>query len=448
MGLLLRFASVLFVHTPMISDDKDYDQLARSLVEGRGFVLDGQPTAYRTPGYPLIIAAVYAIVGESILAVKFLQAGVDILSCFLIFAIGKKLLGEDVGFLAAVLLALFPIQILYVSLLMTETIFTCLLLCSIYLLVSEGDRSSLKTDIYFGVLIGVAGLVRPVAILLPLVVFLYRRSLKIQWKENIRRLVLICLTVGIVLSPWVYRNYIQFGRLTITNSTGINFWIGNHHGASGTFSLPQGNPLQPLPDDFKRSDVGIKLGTQFIVQHPGEYLFLLAKKFEQFFSTDYWVVTVIDYHPVWRTYHHAASVYKEFSPWLIAGSHIPYYVLLLLGTFGLVCSSPKDDRQLFLIRAVIVYWLSVHLIFFALARFRFPIVPLILIGAAYGYYLLKHRTFSRNKFRLLTAALLSFLFLSGWFLEYWTIHQAPSEAIQTVPELRDLMRSNFFSCIQ
>src|ERR1700690_1738020 len=127
-AVLLRIGAVALFHPPLISDDRDYDAIARSLAHGDGFKLDGNPTAYRLPGYPLLLAATYAVFGDSKTPIRIIQVIADVISCLLLFSIGKKMFSEKVGLLAAAILALFPIQVLYVSHLMTETIFTTILL--------------------------------------------------------------------------------------------------------------------------------------------------------------------------------------------------------------------------------------------------------------------------------------------------------------------------------
>ncbi len=43
-------------------DEKSYDQLARQLIAGQGHVSDnGRPTAFRPPGYPWLLSAVYRL---------------------------------------------------------------------------------------------------------------------------------------------------------------------------------------------------------------------------------------------------------------------------------------------------------------------------------------------------------------------------------------------------
>ncbi len=110
---ILRVGTVALFNPPLISDDKDYDAIARSLAHGDGFKLDGNPTAYRLPAYPLLLAASYAVFGDSKTPIRMLQAIADVISCLLLFSIGKKMFSEKVGLLAAAILALFPIQVLY-----------------------------------------------------------------------------------------------------------------------------------------------------------------------------------------------------------------------------------------------------------------------------------------------------------------------------------------------
>ena len=130
-------------------------RLRGRLLHGDGFTLDGNPTAYRLPGYPLLLAATYAVFGDSKTPIRMLQVIADVISCLLLFSIGKKMFSEKVGLLAAAILALFPIQVLYVSHLMTETIFTTILLLIVWVVVVEENESHVLAQcVILGVLTG------------------------------------------------------------------------------------------------------------------------------------------------------------------------------------------------------------------------------------------------------------------------------------------------------
>ena len=172
---LLRLGAIAEFHSPLISDDKDYDAIARAVIHGEGYSFEGKPTAYRLPAYPLVLAGTYLLFGERHYPVKLLQMIFDLASCFLLFAIGKELFSTEVGLVAAAILAVFPIQILYVAHLMTETIFTTIFLLIIWLVVADGKKSlRIRNDLLLGAMIGIGVLIRSPIGLLPLVILLYR----------------------------------------------------------------------------------------------------------------------------------------------------------------------------------------------------------------------------------------------------------------------------------
>jgi 4-amino-4-deoxy-L-arabinose transferase-like glycosyltransferase len=420
---ILRCGAMFFFHPSLVSDDRDYDRIARSIVRGEGYKLDGKPTAYRLPGYPLVLAATYALFGDSKAPIRILQTASDLLSCLLLFGIGKKLFSEKVGFVAAAALALFPIQILYVSQLMTETLFTTILLLIIWLALREEKESqSVRNHLILGALIGVGTLIRPTMLPFPLLIFLWRWRGGIPFKANLRSTALVVFALFLVISPWLIRNYAEFHRISLTSNSGVNFWVGNHSGASGAFSFPkENNPLFAVEDDFERSDLGMKLGIEFIESKPVEYCVLLGKKFVRFFSADYWLMMTMQYKPEWASAPNFATVFTQLSVPVLVVLHLPYVVVLFLGTFGLVCNAAEDEKKFFVLRSLLVYWLFIHLVIFADARLRFPILPMVILAASYGWWMLRANTFGRTKLRIAVVSILCLLFIGGWIGEYVAI---------------------------
>jgi len=415
-GAALRLWAIFAYQSPLISDDKDYDAIARAVVHGDGYSFEGKPTAYRLPGYPLLLAGSYALFGERYGPVKALQLLFDELSCLLLFAIGKRLFSPKVGLVAAWVLALFPIQILYVTHLMTETIFAAMLLLIVWLAVRDPrGEGGLSTDIAIGVSVGVAVLFRSPVGLFPLVIFLYRWKLGVRSDRLVRSAGVIFLAMFVVLSPWLVRNYEVFHRWTVTSNGGVNFWIGNHEHASGSYSFPSvDNPLAVVDDDFERSDLGVKLAFAFILAHPGEEGAIVAKKFAHFFAADYWLMMTMEFRPEWAHPAHAVTVFRQLSLLHAVVLHLPYIAVLLLGTFAVVCCPGTDRNTFFLFGGTFLYWLFIHLIYFADARYRFPIVPLLILSAAYGWFMVRERTFVASRPRILIFSLLVLLFVAGW----------------------------------
>jgi 4-amino-4-deoxy-L-arabinose transferase-like glycosyltransferase len=434
---LLRLGAMAEFHSPLISDDKDYDAIARAVVHGEGYSFEGKPTAYRLPAYPLVLAAAYFFFGERHYPVKVLQMVFDLASCLLLFAIGKKLFSAKVGLLAAAILALFPIQILYVTHLMTETIFTTIFLLIFWLVVADEKGSyRIWNDLLLGALIGVGVLFRSPVGLVPLVILMYRWKAGRSGRHIVRSGAAMFFAMLLVLSPWLVRNYIEFQRITVTSNGGVNFWIGNHKNASGSYSFPDSNnPLAAIDDDFQRSDMGVKLGLEFIRSHPVDEVVIIGKKFAHFFAADYWLMMTMEFRPEWAHPIHAVTVFRQLSPLNALVLHLPYVVVLLLGTFAFVCNPPKDEDSVFLIRTLLLYWLAVHLTFFADARYRFPVVPLIILGAAYGWFLVREGKFVFTKTRALVLSLICLLYIGGWTGEIVTLSRQQTSLIPSMDEI-------------
>jgi hypothetical protein len=141
----------------------------------------------------------------------------------------------------------------------------------------------------------------------------------------------------------------------------------------------------------------------------------------------------------WASAQNAAAVFARLSIVDIVILHLPYAAVLLLGTFGLICSARKDEKIFFFLRALLLYWLAVHLVFYADARYRFPIVPIFILAAAYGWYILREKTFQRTKMRLLVLTLLCLLYVAGWLGEIITLQ---SKAITLQPAAERVFSKN------
>jgi len=116
-AVLLRLPIAVYmgdavVVLPGIHDQVSYDALARSLLAGRGFsftenwypfTLANAPTAHWSFLYPIYLAGIYALTGYHPLAARLLQALVGgALTCLLVYLIGRRVVNERTGLVAAV----------------------------------------------------------------------------------------------------------------------------------------------------------------------------------------------------------------------------------------------------------------------------------------------------------------------------------------------------------
>ena len=120
LGLTLRLAwaylaplyDPYLIDDPLQGDGIGYASLGWNLKNGEGFTWDTvTPTSYRMPGYPAILALVFAVDGLNLVAVRFLQALIGALTVFPVFGVAFLLAGAHVGLLASAGVSLYPLLI-------------------------------------------------------------------------------------------------------------------------------------------------------------------------------------------------------------------------------------------------------------------------------------------------------------------------------------------------
>ncbi|HJT75962.1 MAG TPA: glycosyltransferase family 39 protein, partial [Gemmataceae bacterium] len=229
LALAVRSAFVVW-HPWGTPDSAGYDTIARNLMEGHGFSFSQappyRPTLYRTPVYPYFLVAVYSVFGFSHLPVHVIQAAIGSLTCCLIYLICRRYWDERTALLAALLNAVFPFQALFTAVVLTETVYAFLVCCTVYLLTRAYQGRSLGWTAAAGFALGLTILCRPEACLLPpflaLILLCCFRLRRPAWEMS----ALLALCSGLVVFPWLVRNYHTSGRvMSLVNSgPGVAFW--------------------------------------------------------------------------------------------------------------------------------------------------------------------------------------------------------------------------------
>ncbi len=118
---------------PGTYDQVSYDRLAQRVIEGYGFTFDklwwpftraGEPTAHWSFLYTLYLAAVYKLVGYSPLVARLIQAVLaGALMPWLVYRIGRRHFSQQVGLVAAAIMACYAYFVYYAATLMTENFY-------------------------------------------------------------------------------------------------------------------------------------------------------------------------------------------------------------------------------------------------------------------------------------------------------------------------------------
>lgn len=238
LGLFMRLQAVntTVVDNPLRGDAGDYAMYAYNLHahgvysrQSAGEGLAPQSDALRAPGYPALLYMVWGN-GEPNGVIKralYLQAVLSALVLLLVFLLARFVIG-DVGALAATgLAALSPHLINMNVYLLSESLFTFLLMAAMVVVLQFVKDHTFKPShwLLLGALLACAALVRPVMqyFVLLLALFLF---FEMKQKEGLR--VAGALLVGFfaLFSLWVIRNVVSIGALSDPTLT-INTL---HHG--------------------------------------------------------------------------------------------------------------------------------------------------------------------------------------------------------------------------
>lgn len=233
-GLALVVAATLsgalalaFPYQPT-DDARQFEVLARNLHAGRGFSLAEHPpftaTMTREPLYPLLVAGVYAVAGPRYGAVQVVQIGLLLVSVALVYWIGLEMFGPSVARAAALITALAPPLVNYPSYLLSETLFTALLVLFVWTLWRAQGRQPLWWAAAAGAVWGLSVLCKTLmAPLWMLVAAAWWLALRRQpggasaWVGRIA-----VFTVGgmLLIGPWMLRNVAQFGTGNLVSLRG------------------------------------------------------------------------------------------------------------------------------------------------------------------------------------------------------------------------------------
>jgi 4-amino-4-deoxy-L-arabinose transferase-like glycosyltransferase len=173
-----------------------------------------EPDALRTPGYPLFLTLFvdgppHAQIFDTVFAWQALLGTLSVLLTFLLF---QRMAPPWVAVTAALLVAISPHLVNTTVYLLSETLFTLLLLAALWVfsLQLRGPRWFLPALFSCGALLGMATLTRPVVELFPLLAALLL-CLCYPWRQAAKGAGVLLLGFALLWLPWIARNHLSVG---------------------------------------------------------------------------------------------------------------------------------------------------------------------------------------------------------------------------------------------
>ncbi|MCO6435875.1 MAG: glycosyltransferase family 39 protein [Phycisphaerae bacterium] len=216
-------------------DAKEYYRLAVNLAHHGTFSQAENapfaPDTWRTPGYPLFLAACLLLVGDSPLALLLVQQVLAAAGVTLFLLIARRHLGTRRALIATTLFLFAPYRLYYSTWLLATTLFTALVLLT-WLAWDRALRSRRVADfIVLGLLCGTTVLVRPLALLLPVVLLMgIAAAAMIDLRRSVRRhrrdwalpaALGLAFSSAVIPGAWCARNLHVAGQFALTHQSGI-----------------------------------------------------------------------------------------------------------------------------------------------------------------------------------------------------------------------------------
>jgi hypothetical protein len=371
------------------------------MIAGRGYSLDGGSTAFWPIGYPAFVAGILAVVHAGKVGVTLTQVALSVGTLALVYAMAGALFESVlVARVCLLILVLSPNQLSYTSLIMSETLFTFLVLLGFWLVLVA--KPGLLVDVIAGFVFGYACLVKPQACFLLTMVFgahwvgVVLSMAASRERLTVRRFVIMHLVLAATIGCWILRNYAVFGTFVpVATDGGYNLLLGNNARAVGSrtaeaevgamyFAPPEATPKTPAEQELAVDRQTRAAAIRFIIENPGRFLALIPRKLYFLFRDDTegfdWNIWGINTRPF---PFHIKLLWRILVP--LARLHYGLLLTLagaMLTTAFIRALRGRPTRLPWLGCLVILYFAAISSVFYGETRYHFPIVPWISMYAA------------------------------------------------------------------
>ncbi|MGA2439478.1 MAG: glycosyltransferase family 39 protein [Tepidisphaeraceae bacterium] len=281
-----------------LPDQREYLELGRHFFGDDGlWMVDARfrqtVYAYRTPGYPLLVA----VCGAKPAVIRIVQCLLDTSTILAVFLLARRWLSPGGAVFSAAIVAVNPYMIFFTGLILSETLFTAMLCWGLALLIlSDGpwpDGHKLLAWLGGGIILAFAVLVRPGAMLIPVVLGCgaalanrdVPRAYEKLWPLPVAATML--LVTVLLLFPWAARNRWILGSWVWTSTNdGITRYDGFNPDATGASdqSFAQSMPWTRDMSEIARSRYFAKLADDWIADHRLEAIRLAGTKIARTWS--------------------------------------------------------------------------------------------------------------------------------------------------------------------
>lgn len=395
-------------------DTITYTEPSQTLLHG-SFSRFGAAEIFRTPGYPLLLAPAVAsghLVGIALLENLLLAT----VSAYLIWLIAIKLLpASNAGFGAVILYCFEPLSIVYSEKVLSEALFTTLLLLTILCWLRFLNNPTYGALAQSAIGLAASAYVRPVVLylgifVLPLLLLGWPSG---KWSLRVGRALCFLLTFSLILAPWVIRNAAVADYKGFSSSADWNLYFLS---AAAVQSKLEHRTLAEVQEEWGNLDP-----EQYFRSHPEQrawsqgriarfwggdakriirgHLLLYAAIHARGCAIVLFDPGVTDILKVFRLYPESGGLlsraldqgFARSILWLVKQYPVAAIALLLLGcqlllyyVLALAGLRRLPSAVSLLFVTIVLYFVVVSGVPAAVARYRVPFMPIVCICAGIG----------------------------------------------------------------
>lgn len=346
-----------------------------------------------SPLYTWFLRVVYAVFGESFLAVRIVQVYFSTLSCLLVVRLGERLFSRAAGLAAGIFFALYLPLAFYDMLHLKVTLSVFILLGALVLLDRFREKGLFRWLMASGIGFGVLVMLRGNAAVAAAGVagwLLFSSRKEKPASERLKKVGVFLAGAALALAPLTIRNLAVTGDLIFTTySGGFNLYEGNSPGATGAHGVIEGVERTARSEEagavaYAEKSEGRALSPgevsrfyykktlDYVASDPGGTLAGLGRKF----GLSLGIYEIPDNY----NYHFVSSRVMgiPFTP-------VGFWLVFPLGAAGLVLMIRKRKNP-HLAVLLVSYWAGI-ILFYVTCRYRLVVTPLLTLAA--GHFLVE-----------------------------------------------------------
>ncbi|MEW6048538.1 MAG: glycosyltransferase family 39 protein [Bacillota bacterium] len=396
---------------------------ARAIAAGNWLGLE---RAYPAPPFTMYyLAAIYALFGRNMVAVRIVGCLIDAFNCVLLYAVGKKMFGHLPGLASAALWAVYLPALFYEAVMPGTSALVALLLCALNALISAAsDERRLRAWFFAGACLALAALGRPhLVAILPVsglwsLYSLRRRRPRLRAAAAVALLGAGFLVVAVLPCA---RNLVITGEPGFSVNYGPGFYVGNYpDDPAGIIPRVRGSLVGGDVEEYtafasalagraltprEASAFWFRRTLDHIRSQPRAFLERLAQKARDYVG-NYEIPDDWDYR----------YLADRFSVLRMPAARFGLVLALGVGGTLAALSAPGPDvrRTGWLLAGLSATYTGAVLSMFYVSRYRHFVAPILVLGAGYLATALPAAWRDRRLARLAGLSLLSVLvFLQG-----------------------------------